>query len=91
MSTQNRSTKMAIGMFVVLSVIVFGSILYTCFSCVDNEIVSVDTDAGFTDEGTRVGEYLASQDELVPIEEPADPADSSWKGIDRGHMVLLPD
>ncbi len=82
---------MAIGMFVFLSVIVFGSILFTCFSCVDNEIVSVDTDAGYADEGSRVGEYLASQDELAPIQEPADPADGYWKGIDRGHMVLLPD
>jgi hypothetical protein len=82
---------MAIGMFLVLSVIVFGSILYTCFSCVDNEIVSVDTDAGFAREGMRVGEYLATQDELAPIQEAIDPADGYWKGIDRGDMVLLPD
>ena len=82
---------MAIGMFLVLSVIVFGSILYTCFSCVDNEIVSVDTDAGYADEGIRVGEYLASQDELAPIKGSADSADDYWKGIDRGYMVLLPD
>ena len=82
---------MAIGMFVFLSVIVFGSILYTCFSCVDNEIVSVDTDAGYADEGTRVGEYLTSKDEAAPIQESADPADGYWKGIDRGYMVLLPE
>ena len=82
---------MAIGMFLVLSVIIFGSILYTCFSCVDNEIVSVDTDAGQADEGIRVGEYLKAQDDLAPIQETVDPSAGYWKGIDRGFVLLLPD
>ena len=79
---------MAIGLFVVLSVIVFGSMLYTCFTCVDTEIVSVDTDAGFVDEG----EYRQSQDSDLGLKIPPIAADPGyWKGIDRGDFVLLPD
>ena len=87
-----RTGKMAIGLFVVLSTVVFGSILYTCFTCVDNEIVSVDADATYVDEGVRVGEYRQSQDDpdLALKEAPAEEMSDEWKGIDRGFMKLLP-
>jgi len=92
-STSKRTGKIAIGLFVVLSVVVFGSILYTCFTCVDNEIVSVDTDAGYVDDGGGVGDYGQSQDDsdLGLKGDPIafDPGD--WKGIDRGYVVLLPE
>ena len=84
---------MAIGLFFVLSVVVFGSILYTCFTCVNTDIVMVDTDAGYADEGVRVGEYLQSQDDpdLALKEGPTEDVSDDWKGIDRGYFVILPE
>ena len=92
MSTK-RTSKMAIGLFLVLSVIVFGSILYTCFTCVDTEIVSVDTDAGNAGDGGGVEDYSQSQDDLDLglIGEPIVFDPGYWKGIDRGYVVLLPE
>ena len=51
---------MAVGMFVILSIIVFGSILYVGFTSVNTEIVVVDT---MEDEGIRLGDYLMANDE----------------------------
>ena len=86
---------LAIGLFLILSVIIFGSILYVGFTSINTEIVVIDTDVdgGFIDdEGVRLGEYLLSQDsylgsrrgliEIVPDRQP---------GIRRGPIELLPE
>ena len=84
---------MAIGLFIVLSVAVFGSILYTCFSCVDTEIVSVDTNAGYVNEAVRAREYrnIQADSDLALKEMPSTADPGYWKGIDRGFALLLPD
>ena len=54
MSTNRKAGKVAVGMFLILSVVVFGSILFVGFSSVNTETVVADTSA----EGFRIGEYL---------------------------------
>lgn len=83
---------MAIGLFFVLSIAVFGSILYTCFTCVNSGIMMDDTDASYADESVRVADYRQSQDDpdLALKGEPIEHDSGDWKGIDRGFIVLLP-
>lgn len=95
-TTKNKGIALAVGMFLVLSIIVFGSILYVGFTSVNTEIVVVDSDVGDVfpdDEGVRVGDYLMAKDpnlrisrgpiEIVPDRRPG--------GIRRGPIEILPD
>ena len=58
-TTKKQGMAMAVGMIVILSIIVFGSILYVGFTSVNTEIVVVDT---MEDEGIRLGDYLMSEE-----------------------------
>lgn len=93
MSTTSKAGKVAVGMFLILSVVVFGSILYVGFTSVNTEIVVIESareDMVTDDDGVRIGEYLLSQDlsirrgpiEIVPDRRP---------GLRRGPIELFPD
>jgi len=91
---REKTHRAAVGLFVILSVAVFGSILFTCFTCVNNEIISVDSDGGM-EEGIRIGDYLQSEWRVNPsdplsLETDAEPVDYA-KGINRGYFVILPE
>ena len=65
MSATKNAGRVAVGMFLLLSVIVFGFILYIGFTSVNTEIIVIDTameDVVTDDEGVRIGENLLSQD-----------------------------
>lgn len=95
MSATKNAGRVAVGMFLLLSVIVFGSILYVGFTSVTTEIVVIDTameDVVTDDEGVHIGEYLLTQDpnlmfrrgpiEIVPDRKP---------GFRRGPIEIMPD
>lgn len=92
MSTNNKAGKVAVGMFLILSVVVFGSLLYVGFCCVNTEINVIDTaveDVVADDEGVQIGEYLLTQDFSIrrgPIEIQPDYAPFQR----RGPIWLLP-
>ena len=70
MSTAKNSGKLAIGLFLVLSVFVFGSILYVGFTSVNTEIVALDTsvdDVVIDDEDIGLDEFLISKDPNLAI------------------------
>jgi len=80
LSTTRKAGKVAIGLFLMLSIIVFGSILYVGYVSVNTEIVVVDTGAEdvFTyDRDVSHGEYLQTEDSNL--------------GIRRGTIELVPD
>lgn len=77
---------MAIGLFVVLSIIVFGSILYVGFTSVNTEIVVVDT---MEDEGIRHGAYLMTQEVEYKGWE-SDTDDNAVESIRRGNIEYVP-
>ena len=95
MSATKNAGRVAVGMFLLLSVIVFGFILYVGFTSVTTEIVVIDTameDVVTDDEGVHIGEYLLTQDpnlmfrrgpiEIVPDRKP---------GFRRGLIEIMPD
>ena len=93
MSSTSKAGKVAVGMFLILSVIVFGSLLYVGFTSVNTEIVVIDTaveDVITDDEGVRIGEYLLTQDFSIrrgPIEIVPDYAPFQR----RGPIQIMPD
>jgi hypothetical protein len=90
---RKKTGRMAVGLFVILSVVVFGSLLFTCFTCVNNNVLSIDSDGGM-EEGIRTGDSLQSEwrvdpSDPIPLETDAEPVGYD-KGIDRGDFVILP-
>ena len=87
LSTTKKAGKVAVGMFLVLSVVVFGSILFVGFCCVNTDTIVADAGAE--------GEYLEALDDpdldlkQRPIE--AVPEYDKGIGIDRGYMELVPE
>jgi len=61
LSTTKNAGKVAVGMFLILSIVVFGSILYVGFSCVNTEIVVLETAVEDVTDDER-GEYLLARD-----------------------------
>jgi hypothetical protein len=86
---------LAVGLFLLLSVLVFGTMLYVGFTSVNTEVVLLDTDVddGFTgEEGVRVGEYIMSQDPNLGIRRgPIEIVPDRKPGIIRGPIEILPD
>jgi len=88
-TTKNKGIALAVGMFVVLSIVVFGSILYVGFTSVNTEIVVVDT---MEDEGTRLGDYLIAKDPNLRIYRgPIEIVPDRRIGIRRGPIEILPE
>jgi hypothetical protein len=85
----------AVGMFLILSVIVFGSILYVGFTSINTEIVVIDTameDVVTDDEGVEIGEYLLTQDpNLVIRRGPIEIVPDRMPGFRRGPIEIVPD
>ena len=73
-------------MFLVLSIIVFGSILYIGFVSVNTEIVVVDT---MEDEGIRLGDYLLAQ-EVNYKGWRSDTEENVFESIRRGDIEYVP-
>jgi hypothetical protein len=88
-----KTGRVAVGLFVILSVVVFGSLLFTCFTCVNNNVLSIDSDGGM-EEGGRTGDSLYSEwvvDPTDPIPLGTDAGASSYdKPIVRGDIIILP-
>lgn len=81
MSTNRKAGKVAVGMFLILSVVVFGSILFVGFCCVNTETMVADTSVeGF-------GEYLEAEDD--PYYEKGTIEDAP-EHILRGNIELVP-
>ena len=78
---------MAVGMFLVLSIIVFGSILYIGFVSVNTEIVVVDT---MEEEGIRLGDYLLAQ-EVNYKGWRSDTEEDVIESVRRGDIEYVPD
>ena len=95
MSTTNKAGKVAVGIFLILSVIVFGSLLYVGFTSVNTEIVVIDTamdDVVTDDEGVRIGEYLLTQDpNLVFRRGPIEIVPDRMPRFRRGPIEIVPD
>ncbi len=86
MSTNKKAGKVAVGMFLILSVVVFGSILFVGFCCVNTETIVADASA--EDSGVEVARDNSDWD-LKPIEEVDVPEYD--KGIRRGNIELVPE
>jgi len=85
-STNRKAGKVAVGMFLILSVVVFGSILFVGFCCVNTETIVADASA--EDSGVEIA--LDNSDwDLKPIE-PVD-VPEYVKGIRRGYIELVPE
>lgn len=94
-TTKKARIGLAVGLFMVLSVVVFGSILYVGFTSVNTEIVVVDSDVdiAFPDgDGVEIGNYLVAKDpNLVIRRGPIEIVPDRRPGIRRGPIELLPD
>lgn len=96
MSTSKKARiGLAVGLLMVLSVVVFGSILYVGFTSVNTEIVVVnaDTENAFPDDdGVEVENYLVAKDPNLAIRRgPIEIVPDRRLGIRRGPIELLPD
>ena len=99
MSTTKRAGKVAIGMFLVLSIVVFGSILYVGFCCVNTEIVVLETAMEDVTDVER-GEYLLARDsaesvrrgtiEYVPDWMPQEPIAKDSGREEPGYGIVAP-
>ena len=85
MSTNRKAGKVAVGMFLILSVVVFGSILFVGFCCVNTETIVADASA--EDSGVEIALDDSDVDlKYVPVE-----IIPKAKPIRRGNIELLPD
>ncbi|MHA1615422.1 MAG: hypothetical protein ACTSYJ_11295 [Candidatus Thorarchaeota archaeon] len=95
MNTTSKTGKVAVGLFLILSVIVFGSLLYVGFTSVNTEIVVIDTameDVVTDDEGVQIGEYSLTQDpNLVYRRGPIEIVPDRKPGFRRGPIEIMPD
>ena len=80
MSTTKIAGKVAIGMFLILSIVVFGSLLYVGFCCVNTEIVVLET-------ALEDGDGLSMGEEVTYRDYPVGDADES---IRRGDIEYVP-
>jgi len=94
-NTTSKTGKVAVGLFLILSVIVFGSLLYVGFTSVNTEIVVIDTameDVVTDDEGVQIGEYSLTQDpNLVYRRGPIEIVPDRKPGFRRGPIEIMPD
>ncbi|MBN2228347.1 MAG: hypothetical protein JW779_02065 [Candidatus Thorarchaeota archaeon] len=89
--SRNARIVLALGVFLVLSVVVFGSIFYVAFCSCNVEIIASDSGTGyeFTENGFDSGQALEVRDYRGTIE--VSPSYNPTWGIPRDGYWITPD
>ncbi|MGY5860266.1 MAG: hypothetical protein RTU63_12930 [Candidatus Thorarchaeota archaeon] len=89
MSTTKNAGKVAVGMFLILSIVVFGSLLYVGFCCVNTDTGVLDTgvdDDGGALEASREPEERIRRGDIEYV-----PTEYSVESIRRGDIEYVPE